>query len=56
MRYLVTGATGFAGPHLINKILSEGDEVVAMVRNLKTCRSIENILGQDNIKKIEFVS
>ena len=55
MRYLVTGATGFVGPHLINQILAEGDEVVAMVRNLDTCSNIENILGKDNIIKVEFV-
>ena len=55
MRYLVTGATGFAGPHLINRILSEGDEVVAMVRDLNVCHNIEDILGKDNVKKVEFV-
>ena len=55
MRYLVTGATGFAGPHMINRILQDGDEVVAMVRNLETCRSIVNITGEENLKKIEFV-
>lgn len=54
MRYLVTGATGFAGPHLINRILEDDNEVVAMVRNLDTCRDIKNIVG-DNIDKIEFV-
>ena len=55
MRYLVTGATGFAGPHMINRILQDEDnEVIAMVRNLATCRHIENIIG-DNINKVEFV-
>jgi len=54
MRYLVTGATGFAGPHLINRILEDDNEVVAMVRNLDTCRDIKNIVG-NNIDKIEFV-
>tara|TARA_R110000824_G_scaffold396624_1_gene598314 strand:- start:1266 stop:2249 length:984 start_codon:yes stop_codon:yes gene_type:complete len=55
MRYLVTGATGFAGPHMINRILESGDEVVAMVRNLETCHDIKNIVGEKNLKKIEFV-
>jgi len=55
MRFLVTGATGFAGSHMINRILLEGDEVVAMVRNLDTCRDIENVLGKENIEKVEFV-
>jgi len=54
MRYLVTGATGFAGPHLINRILQDDNEVVAMVRNLDTCHDIKNIVG-GNINKIEFV-
>jgi len=54
MRYLVTGATGFAGPHLINRILQDDNEVVAMVRNLDTCHDIKNIVGS-NINKIEFV-
>ena len=47
MRYLVTGATGFAGPHMINRILEGGDEVVAMARNLDTCRDIVNIVGEE---------
>lgn len=55
MRYLVTGATGFAGPHMINRILEGGDEVVAMARNLDTCRDIVNIVGEENLNKIEFV-
>ena len=55
MRYLVTGATGFAGPHMINRILEDPEnEVVAMVRNLETCKSIVNIV-KDNIDKIQFV-
>ena len=55
MRYLVTGATGFAGPHMINRILQNPEnEVVAMVRNLETCKSIASIV-KDNIDKIEFV-
>ena len=54
MRFLVTGATGFAGPHLINRILADDHEVVAMVRNLKTAGAIEDIVGE-NINKIEFV-
>ena len=55
MRYLVTGATGFAGPHMINRILEGGDEVVAMARDMDKCRDICNIIGEDNLKKVEFV-
>jgi len=55
MRFLVTGATGFAGPHMINRILQSGNEVIAMVRNLKKADSIINIVGRDNLEKIVFV-
>ena len=54
MRFLVTGATGFAGAHMINRIIDAGHEVVAMARNLETAPGIENIVGK-NINKIEFV-
>jgi GDPmannose 4,6-dehydratase len=55
MKYLVTGATGFAGPHLINRILRDDEEVVALVRDLDTCRDIENILGKENVERVKFV-
>lgn len=32
-RYLVTGATGFLGSHLVVNLLSHGDEVVALARH-----------------------
>ena len=54
MKFLVTGATGFAGPHMINKILEKGHEVVAMARNIKTAPSIVDVLGEDNMKKVKF--
>src|SRR5688500_1414124 len=31
-RFLVTGATGFLGRHLVRSLLDHGDEVVALVR------------------------
>lgn len=55
MRFLVTGTTGFAGPHMINRILEDGHDVVAMARNLEKCPGIVNILGEDNLNKVEFV-
>jgi nucleoside-diphosphate-sugar epimerase len=33
MTYLVTGATGFLGTHILNSLLSEGESVRALVRN-----------------------
>jgi len=32
MKFLVTGATGFAGPHLMNLLLKEGHEVFGLIR------------------------
>ena len=55
MRYLVTGGTGFAGSHMIKRILDDDQEVVAMVRNLDTCHDISKIIGKENLKRVEFV-
>lgn len=55
MKFLVTGTTGFAGPHMINRILEDGHQVVAMARNLDKTSSIVDILGEENIKKVKFV-
>tara|TARA_B100000131_G_scaffold221586_1_gene213149 strand:- start:4314 stop:5321 length:1008 start_codon:yes stop_codon:yes gene_type:complete len=55
MKFLVTGTTGFAGPHMINKILSEGHDVVAMARNMDATPSIVDVLGEENIRKVQFV-
>tara|TARA_R110002020_G_scaffold161175_6_gene346056 strand:- start:4991 stop:5971 length:981 start_codon:yes stop_codon:yes gene_type:complete len=55
MRYLVTGGTGFAGSHMIKRILDDGQEVVAMVRDLTTCHDVSKIIGKNNLKEVEFV-
>ena len=54
MKFLVTGTTGFAGPHMINRILKDGHEVIAMARNIEKCPSIVDIVG-DKITNIKFV-
>ncbi len=33
MRYFLTGATGFIGSHVINKLVARGDQLVCLVRN-----------------------
>ena len=55
MKFLVTGTTGFAGPHMINRILEDNHEVVAMARDIDKCPGIVNIVGEENLKKIKFV-
>jgi len=32
MKYLITGITGFAGPHLANLLIDEGHEVFGLIR------------------------
>ncbi len=55
MKFLVTGATGFAGPHTINRIMQDGHEVVAMARDMKKCPGIVDAVGQENLHNIQFV-
>ena len=35
MRSLVTGATGFIGSHIAERLVKEGEEVVALVRETR---------------------
>ena len=55
MKFLVTGATGFVGPHMINRLLQAGHEVVAMTRDFEKITNIIDILGEENIQKTQFV-
>jgi len=54
MRFLVTGASGFAGPHLINRILDDGHEVFAMVRSVENASDISNVLTHP-LAKVNFL-
>ncbi len=49
MRVLVTGASGFLGRHIINKLKSEGCEVAAIVRN-------SSVVDQLKDAEVEFIS
>ncbi len=43
MRYLVTGATGFVGPHLIGKLVSSGHTCRCLVRPTSNTKVLEDI-------------
>ena len=50
MKFLVTGATGFVGRHLVAALLARGCEVRAVARNAETAQ------GMPWINDVEFVS
>ncbi len=56
MKYLITGITGFAGPHLANLLLSEGHEVYGLIRNSNGMETdILDIVDAKNFSKIKFL-
>jgi len=56
MKYLITGITGFAGPHLANLILNEGHDVVGLVRGSNGMETdITDVVSEPNYSKISFV-
>ena len=52
MKYLITGGAGFIGSHLVDKILSEGSEVLVL-DDLSTGK-IKNIAHHENNKMFRF--
>ncbi len=42
MRYFVTGATGFIGSHLVDRLVERGDEVVALVRTPESATALSD--------------
>jgi nucleoside-diphosphate-sugar epimerase len=46
MRFAITGATGFVGSHLANRLISEGHEVVALARHERANQAFE-FVGSD---------
>jgi len=56
MKYLITGITGFAGPHLANLLLEEGHEVFGLVRGSNGMETdILDIVPEPEYSKITFV-
>ena len=35
MRYLITGISGFLGPHLAQKLIDNGHEVIGLIRGTR---------------------
>jgi GDP-4-dehydro-6-deoxy-D-mannose reductase len=56
MKYLVTGITGFLGPHLANLLIRNEHEVYALVRiNNGRENDIRDIVADEDFEKIHFV-
>ena len=56
MKYLITGITGFLGPHLAKKLIENGHEVFGLVRiNMGRENDIRDILDDVIFSKIQFV-
>jgi len=56
MKYLITGITGFLGPHLANKLIEERHEVFGLVRiNMGRENDIRDVVSERNFSKIKFV-
>jgi nucleoside-diphosphate-sugar epimerase len=43
MRYMVTGATGFIGGHLVRQLVSRGHDVVALVRDPAAAMELDSL-------------
>jgi len=52
VKYLITGGAGFIGSHLVEKLISRGDQV-AVLDNLSS-GSTENLAGVKNKIKVEY--
>lgn len=55
-KYLITGITGFAGPHLANLLVSEGHTVEGLIRNSNGREAdILDVVPYETFNKIKFV-
>jgi len=56
MKYLITGITGFAGPHLVNVLHNEGHEIYGLVRGSNGMETdILDIVSDEAFNKITFL-
>jgi len=56
MKYLITGITGFAGPHLANLLIQEEHEVFGLIRHSNGRQTdILDVVPPENFEKITFV-
>jgi nucleoside-diphosphate-sugar epimerase len=56
MKYLITGITGFLGPHLANILIKEGHDVYGLIRiNNGRENDIRDVVDDAIFKKIIFV-
>jgi len=54
-KYLITGVTGFAGPHLVNLLYSEGHEIHGLIRNSNGReQDIRDVVNDDAFNSINF--
>jgi len=54
MKYLITGITGFAGPHLAKVLLDNGHNVCGIYRDGSNYMDTKDVLG-DGIKDVKFI-
>ena len=56
MKYLITGITGFVGPHLANLLVKEGHDVYGLIRASNGREEdIRDIILDENYRKIKFL-
>lgn len=56
MRYLLTGITGFLGPHLAKQLIKNGHEVYGLLRGTRgNEQEIKDLLSEEEFDKINFL-
>ena len=52
MRLLVTGASGFVGSHTVRKLVNDGHEVAALVRQDSSLWRLEDLVGRFKVSRL----